>query len=221
MPPRLEPKLSILPKAQREIWPDLAPARRLGFVLYGGTAVALHLGHRESLDFDFFRSQPFDKDRVRAEFRFVDQAPVLQDTPDTLVILADMPSGPVKVSFFGGISFGHVNDPLETSDGTLLVASLDDLLATKLKAVLDRAEVKDYRDIARMISNGTSLSAGLSAFREMFKGEPAQVLRAIGYFGDGDLTMLSSSDRKVLSDARDHVRELPEVRVKPGLMAGG
>ena len=44
------------------------------------------------------------------------------------------------------------NDPLETSDGALLVASLDDLLATKLKAVLDRAEVKDYRDIARMIS---------------------------------------------------------------------
>jgi nucleotidyltransferase AbiEii toxin of type IV toxin-antitoxin system len=217
MLPRLDPKPSILPKAQQEIWPDLAPARRLGFVLYGGTAVALHLGHRESLDFDFFRSQPLDKDRVRAEFRFVDQAPVLQDTPDTLVVLADMPSGPVKVSFFGGISFGHVNDPLETSDGTLLVASLDDLLATKLKAVLDRAEVKDYRDIARMISNGMSLSAGLSA---LFKGEPAQVLRAIGYFGDGDLTTLSSTDRKVLSDARDHVRELPEVRVKPGLMAG-
>jgi hypothetical protein len=217
---RLDPKLSILPKAQREIWPGLAPARRLRFVLYGGTAVALHLGHRESLDFDFFRSEPLDKDQVRTEFRFVDRAPILQDTPDTLVVLAEMPSGPVKVSFFGGISFGHVNDPLETSEGTLLVASLDDLLATKLKAVLDRAEVKDYRDIARMISNGVSLSAGLSAFRKMFNGEPAQVLRAIAYFGDGDLTMLSSADRKVLSDARDHVHELPEVHLKTGLLTG-
>jgi hypothetical protein len=220
MPQRLDPKLSILPKAQREIWPDLAPTRRLGFVLYVGTAVALHLGHRESLDFDFFGSEPLDKNRVRAEFRFVDRAPILQDTPDTLVVLADMPSGSIKVSFFGGISFGHVNDPLETSDGTLLVASLDDLLATKLKAVLDRAEVKDYRDIARMISAGMSLSAGLSAFRQMFKGEPAQVLRAIGYFGDGDLTMLSSAERKVLWHARDHVRELPEVHLKRGLLAG-
>jgi hypothetical protein len=218
MLPRLDPKLSILPKAQREIWPSLAPARRLNFVLYGGTAIALHLGHRESLDFDFFQSEPLDKDLVRAEFRFVDRAAIFQDKPDTLVVLAEMPSGPVKVSFFGGISFGHVNDPLKTADDTLLVASLDDLLATKLKAVLDRAEVKDYLDIARLISAGVSLSAGLSAFRQMFNGEPAQVLRAIGYFSDGDLDTLSPADRKILCDARDHVGELPEVQLKSGLL---
>jgi hypothetical protein len=53
MPQRFEPKFSILPAAQREIWPSLPPAQQLGFVLYDGTAVALHLGHRESLDFDF------------------------------------------------------------------------------------------------------------------------------------------------------------------------
>src|SRR5690348_15259766 len=119
---RLDPKLSILPPAQREIWSRLALSVRLGFVLYGGTAIALHLG------------------------------------------LAKMPGGTVKVSFFGGISFGRVHDPLETIDGILLVASLDDLMATKLKALLDRAEVKDYRDIAMMISMGVSLPAGLSAF---------------------------------------------------------
>ncbi|WP_409191675.1 nucleotidyl transferase AbiEii/AbiGii toxin family protein [Bradyrhizobium sp. RDM4] len=53
---RLEPKRSILPAAQREIWPFLAPSADLQFVLYGGIAVALRLGHRESLDFDFFCS---------------------------------------------------------------------------------------------------------------------------------------------------------------------
>ncbi len=86
-----------------------------------------------------------------------------------------MPAGSVKVSFYGGIGFGRVNDPLRTCDGTLLVASLDDLMATKLKATLDRAEAKDYRDIAEMISAGVSLPAGLNAFRQMFGGEPAQV----------------------------------------------
>lgn len=54
MPRSFEPKTDILPLAQREIWPQLAPTRALSFVLYGGTAVALHLGHRKSLDFDFF-----------------------------------------------------------------------------------------------------------------------------------------------------------------------
>jgi hypothetical protein len=216
---RLDPKLAVLPAPQREIWPSLAPAAELNFVLYGGTAVALHLGHRNSLDFDFFRSEPLDKDRVRSEFQFVNHAAILQDTPDTLAVLADLPSGAVKVSFFGGISFGRINDPLETPEG-MLVASLEDLLATKLKAILDRAEAKDYVDIARMISAGTSLPIGLSAFKGMFKGEPAQVLRSIGYFDDGDLSTLNAGDRKILCDARDRVDGLPEVKLKPGLSTG-
>jgi hypothetical protein len=220
MPQRLDPKLSILPTAQREIWSHLAPAARLDFVLYGGTAIALHLGHRESLDFDFFRSGALDKDQVRAAFDFVDGAAILQDAPDTLVVVAKMPSGTVKVSFFGGIAFGRVNDPLETTDGRLLVASLDDLMATKLKALLDRAEAKDYRDVAKMISAGVSLSAGLGAFRQMFRGEPSQVLRAIGYFEDGDLGVLDAADRKILRDTRDRVSKLPDIKLKSGSLAG-
>ena len=47
------PRLDILPEPQRRLWDELAtvPAE---FVLYGGTAIALHLGHRQSEDFDFF-----------------------------------------------------------------------------------------------------------------------------------------------------------------------
>ncbi|WP_373321508.1 nucleotidyl transferase AbiEii/AbiGii toxin family protein [Rivihabitans pingtungensis] len=40
----------------------LAQASKLGFVLYGGTAIALRLGHRESVDFDFFSDRPLDRD---------------------------------------------------------------------------------------------------------------------------------------------------------------
>jgi hypothetical protein len=220
MPQRLEPKLDVLPAAQREIWTSLAPAQNLNFVLYGGTAVALHLGHRESLDFDFFRSEPLDKDQLRPAFGFMDGAAILQDAPDTLVLLAEMPSGSVKISFFGGIGFGRVNDPLQTGDGTLLVASLDDLMATKLKATLDRAEAKDYRDIAEMISAGVSLAAGLSAFRAMFRGEPSQVLRSIGYFEDGDLHTLAPTDREILRNARDRIGHLPDVVVRRGSLTG-
>jgi Nucleotidyl transferase AbiEii toxin, Type IV TA system len=187
---------------------------------YGGTAVALHLGHRESLDFDFFRYEPLDKDQVRDAFGFVRRAAILQDAPDTLVVLAEMPSGLVKVSFFGGIGFGRVNDPLQTRDGILLVASLDDLMATKLKATLDRAEAKDYRDIAEMISAGVSLPAGLSAFKQMFDGEPAQVLRALGYFEDGDLATLDNVDQNLLRNARDKIQQLPAVIVNSGSLTG-
>ena len=220
MPQRLEPKLGLLPPAQREIWTSLAPAPNLNFVLYGGTAVALHLGHRDSLDFDFFRSEPLDKDQIRAAFGCINKAAILQDAPDTLVVLAEMPSDPVKISFFGGIGFGRVNDPLRTGDGTLLVASLDDLMATKLKAMLDRAEAKGYRDIAEMISAGVSLPAGVGAFRKMFNGEPSQVLRSIGYFEDGDLHTLDEADQQRLRDARDRIGQLPDVVVKHGSLTG-
>ena len=124
-----------------------------------------------------------------------------------------MPSGPVKVSFFGGISFGRVGAPLLTRDGNLLVASLTDLMATKLKATLDRAEARDYRDIAAMISAGVSLPDGLGAFKQMFAGEPSQVLRAIGYFKDGVLPTLGRTDRDLLQKARDQVRDVPDVRI--------
>jgi len=47
------PHLDVLPAAQRRLWGELAAVPE-GFVLYGGTALALHLGHRKSLAFDFF-----------------------------------------------------------------------------------------------------------------------------------------------------------------------
>jgi hypothetical protein len=70
-----------------------------------------------------------------------------------------------------------------------------------------------------MISTGMSLAAGLGAFRQMFKGEPSQVLRAIGYFKDGDLPTLAEADQRLLRNARDQVNTLPKVRVTPGLLA--
>jgi hypothetical protein len=91
-------------------------------------------------------------------------------------------------------------------------------MANKLKAILDRAEARDYRDIAEMISAGLSLPAGLGAFQKMFRGEPAQVLRALGYFADGDLPTLPQADRELLRKARDEVTDIPEVPIIPGAL---
>jgi hypothetical protein len=93
------------------------------------------------------------------------------------------------------------------------------LLATKLKTTLDRAEARDYCDIAALLRAGASLPRGLGAFRSMFKGEPTEVLRALGYFADGDLSTLNAIDREMLSSARDRVREIPEVRTMAGVVA--
>lgn len=96
--PEISPRLDILPQEQRGIWPMLRSARKLGFVLHGGTAVALRYGHRVSVDYDFFGPRSFDKDRLSDYLADVMRdREVLQDAPDTLTIV----SHAVKISFFG------------------------------------------------------------------------------------------------------------------------
>jgi hypothetical protein len=218
MPDRLDPRIDILPLVQREIWPQLAPAPDLAFVLYGGTAVALHLGHRVSIDFDFFRAEPLQKGGIEAQFQFIQNARTIQEDENTLVMDVPMPSGRVKVSFFGGLALGRINDPVRTQDQVLLVASLEDLLATKLKAILDRAEAKDYRDISAMLSAGVSLERALGAFARMYGKDPGLPLKAIGFFKDGDLPSLPKADQKLLQAARDGVSDVSDVPLLKGLL---
>jgi hypothetical protein len=97
------------------------------------------------------------------------------------------------------------------------VASPEDLLATKLKAILDRAEAKDYRDIAAMLSAGISLEKALGAFAKMYRSDAAIPLKALGFFKDGDLPSLSKDDQEMLSTARDRVRAVPKVNLRSGL----
>jgi len=221
MPDPFDPRIDILPPAQKEIWPQLAPAADLSFVLYGGTAVALHLGHRVSIDFDFFKAEPLDKARIETSFQFVRNARTLQEDENSLVVDVPMPSGSVKVSFFGGLALGRINDPLRTTDLVLLVASLEDLLTTKLKAILDRAEAKDYRDISAMLSAGVPLEKALGAFASNYRRDPALPLKALGFFKDGDLPSLPKADQDLLRAARDRVSDVPQVRLLKGLLPVG
>ena len=113
-------------------------------VLYGGTAVALYLGHRESVDFDFFTNLPFQSDDLVGRYGFLREVEVLQSQQNTFtVITAGREAGGVKISFFGGLRFGRLAQPRSTPDGVMNVASLDDLLAHKLKTVLQPVETND------------------------------------------------------------------------------
>ena len=67
---RFKPRMDILPPAQRRLGPELRPITDHGFVLYGGTAIALRLGHRTSVDFDFFSDLPLDQKAVIASLPF-------------------------------------------------------------------------------------------------------------------------------------------------------
>ena len=220
------PKIGVLPPQQQAMLPLLRPVLDLGFVLYGGTAVALRLGHRQSIDFDFFIEQPLDVEAIFEAVPFLRDATVIQQEPTALTVLASatgFPGKAVKFSFFGPIRTGRVGTPQLTSDGILCVASMDDLFATKLKVILQRVEVKDYRDIAAMIAYGLDLETGLGGARALFGPslQPSETLKAMTYFEGGDLHRLSSSDRAVLVNAVKAVRQIPFVETIDRRLAVG
>lgn len=222
---RFTPCFDILPPAQRRLWPELQNAPALGLTLYGGTAIALRLGHRDSVDFDFFTEQALDHSAIKAAFPFVAGSTTRKEEPNTWVLsvpYADSKHSVVQVAFLGLIGFGRVGEPELTEDGILRVASLDDLMATKVKVILQRAEAKDYRDIAAMIRAGVSLSRGLAAARLFFGPhfQPSESLKALVYFGDGDLDTLTITDRNTLVEAVSAVRDLPEITLRSRSLAG-
>jgi hypothetical protein len=65
--------LSRLPPAQLKLWPELGQTPET-FTLYGGTALALRLGHRTSIDFDFFSHTSFDPEHLALTLPFLKHA---------------------------------------------------------------------------------------------------------------------------------------------------
>ena len=178
------PKLSALPVPQRALWPELRSTPDV-FALYGGTALALRLGHRTSLDFDFFSNATFDPDQLTRTIPYLRDAELVQVGPDTLSCRVDR-GGPVLVSFFGGLGLGQVAAWEQAQDIRLQVASLLDIAGTKAAVVQKRAEVKDYIDIDTLLRHGIDLATVLAAGAVVYgrKFNPLITLKALSFFDD-------------------------------------
>jgi len=111
------------------------------FRLVGGTAIALHLGHRKSVDIDFFSNDKTNKKKITSALRslfpnqdfFLSQHNISFEVKD------------VRVELFDDWSTPFLEAPI-TENGIRL-ASLNDLAAFKLDAIIERREKKDYIDL--------------------------------------------------------------------------
>lgn len=191
-----EPKLEILPDAQRALWAELA-AIPSEFVLCGGTAIALQLGHRQSVDFDFFGSRAFDPVQLYSTVPLLGGSTVLQQAANTLTCRVER-NDPVIVSFFGVPTLRRVAAPLLAQDNRLRVASLLDLAGMIAAVVQQRAEAKDYIDLHAMLQAGIALPSALAAARVIYgeRFNPQLTLKSLSFFGDGDLPSLPTSVRE-------------------------
>lgn len=192
------PKLDTLPAPQRELWSELKATPK-HFVLYGGTALALRLGHRESEDFDFFTNEKFEPGELVESVPYLRDGRIRAQSENTVTVILDR-KGSVPVSFFGGLGLSRVSDPEAANDSGVLVASLLDIAGCKMAVVQRRAESKDYRDITAILESGISLAEAISAAKAIYgvQFEPEVTLRALSYFADGDLPKLPFSMQNAL-----------------------
>jgi len=214
-----QPILDILPKPQRALWEELK-ATPPHFVLYGGTALAIRLGHRQSQDFDFFSTPALDSDHLLFGVSYLRGAKVVQAATNTLTVIVDR-GAPIQLLFFGGLGLRRIGEPDICPGNQVQVASLLDLAGCKAEVVQHRAEVKDYRDVAALRAVGmaleTILAAGHAVFGTQF--DPGRTLRALAFFDDGNLPELALEIQAQLRKAvRDvNLKHLPVLVSHKGL----
>ena len=213
--PAFSPDLTRLPTAQLDLWNRLGDVPE-SFVLYGGTALALRLAHRESVDFDFFTTESFRGGELLDALRWLGRVEVLASVDNTLTVIEP---GGVRLSFFGNLDLQAVAEPSVVLENGIVVASVYDLAGTKAKAVVDRSEWKDYLDIAELIQAGHRLADiigyATAVFDRLFAFPTPEFLRSLVWFRDGTAPDVPQDVRRALEQAV-HDLDLADIpRVEP------
>ena len=153
------------------------------FYLAGGTGLALHLGHRRSEDFDFFRAGALVPQDLLTALREVGELVVLQEAAGTLTVRLHG----VATSFF---QYDYpLLRPLRESSWGFPVADPDDIAAMKLAAIAGRGSRKDFVDLYVYAREVTSLRQALAWFRDKYRGvtvDPYHLLRSLTFFDDAE-----------------------------------
>jgi len=147
------------------------------FVLVGGTALALQLGHRISIDIDLFSTEAFDQnqllDYLRNDYHF-----------ELDFISENTLKGEVKGVQLDCIAHQYpwINEYI--IEENIRIASFEDIAAMKLNAIAGTGtRIKDYIDLA-FLSCKISFSQMLKGYETKYRSNPIIPVKAITYFDD-------------------------------------
>ncbi len=174
----------MLPGDTAQTWRIIAPLMPTSAYLVGGTALTVHLQHRESRDLDFFLEHVEDLDALWAAFRSVGNVVVNERSEGTLNCLFNE----TRVQVLDASTQQLVRSTTRVTG--IRVASVEDIMATKIKVITDRGELRDYFDL-RCIEQQAGLQAETGIALAIQKYHPQDketfvftVLKALGSFSD-------------------------------------
>jgi len=175
------------------------------FYLAGGTALALQIGHRDSVDFDFFSPEDLNTKELFERLREIFKGHTLlniQEESNTLTVLIDHA---IKISFF---TYKYKLLKETIIDGNLSLASIEDIGCMKLSAITGRATNKDYIDLYFILKR-LSLSDLLGYAHVKYPGlERNLVLKSLVYFEDitEDKILFKNNNDVAFEEVKDKLR---------------
>jgi hypothetical protein len=173
----------VLPADTAGAWLALAAHLPPALYLGGGTAVAVHLGHRESRDLDFFFHEPVDLAALRQDIGRLGPFAVSRESDDTLAGVFSA----TKIEVFDASALRLLARP--TVVAGLRIAGLQDLMAMKLKVMAERGEMRDYFDVKTIDeAGGVSVEEGVDLYMERYGIAPQSEAIPHLYRAMGDLS---------------------------------
>ncbi len=170
----------ILDENRKSILPLLKNLKS-DFYLAGGTALALQLGHRDSIDFDFFTENDLDTGVLLEKLQDIfKEYPIkkIQEEKNTLTIIVD---DDIKLSFFT-YKYPLVKPLIE--EEFLRLASVEDIASMKLSAIVSRATEKDYVDLYFILQEYELADLLKLADQKFPSLDEALILKSLTYFDD-------------------------------------
>jgi hypothetical protein len=167
--------LNILSKEQVELLPIISQFKR-EYYLVGGTAIALYIGHRESIDFDLFKEKDIRKKDVFSKLKSIDYKVSFADYNQI-----NMNVNGVKMTFF---SFPYIIPLQSKLENYIKMPDLLTLAAMKAFALGRIAKWKDYVDLYFILKYHYSVKEISNKTKELFKEEfiEKQFFAQLGYF---------------------------------------
>jgi hypothetical protein len=175
----------ILTAVQKKALQRLGPfALREGFYLGGGTAVALQLGHRRSVDFDWFTSAHLSDSLRLAASLGQEKIPFTTGQVERGTLHGSVYR--VRVSFFDS-AYPLLKPAFHWKEYSCPLASLADLACMKLAAIAQRGSKKDFIDIYALGRERYSLEDMLTLYRTKYDvADIGHLLYGLSYFDEAE-----------------------------------
>ncbi len=147
--------------------------------LVGGTALALQLGHRKSIDIDLFGEIDFKSINKAKTFEKFREIKTIKASDNINILLVDG----VKVDFVN-YTYPWLEEQIVTQE--IRIAGLKDIAAMKLAAITGRGSKKDFIDIYFLLK-AFSLKELMAFYNQKYSdGSEYMVLKSLTYFGDAE-----------------------------------